>query len=497
MSVRWQEQVRAQKSRDRDPSFQGMPISQDRGRVAEVRLREIARPDLYRRNPFRVVGLATNAKPARVRAQRHLLLGAFDVGGISGDRRLPLPEPPSAQDVRQAFDALERPDHRLVDELFWWWGEPAECGCAREVHELHDIAVEAHAKALDAVTDDDLWVDAADAWMDALDDPRMDESTVESLRAALPRTLLAPQVVLAPSRPELAGLLDIWDVPQELVDDARRTAAKPTSGRIDALLGDVAALLDQDSAHTAAKKADELPALANLLESLAPHARYRWSARQRNRTAVMLNNCGLALENIDQRRSRALLEQALEFAVEERDRETIKRNMQSRQNITWETDVIQLLRAGNKAEATRRLRILRERQLDPVERAKVEGMLSRLTTSPLRPYLWPSNLTLFVVFVAAVVICVAGVFGWPTWAAVLATIALSWAPFGVIGASWYRSLIGGTASVVIGILAFVFGWNVIGNLTQEELVPFLWSAGAFVLVSPFAYGSVLVWKEGR
>lgn len=49
--------------------------SQNRGRVAAQRLREITGPDLYRRNPFRVAGLATNAKPAQVRAQRHLLLG--------------------------------------------------------------------------------------------------------------------------------------------------------------------------------------------------------------------------------------------------------------------------------------------------------------------------------------------------------------------------------------------------------------------------------------
>lgn len=124
-----------------------------------VRLREIAGPELYRRNPFRVVGLATNAKPAQVRAQRHLLLGALDLGSgtIPGDRRLPLPRPPAAQEVRSAFDALERPDHRLVDELFWWWGEPGACGCPAEVHEAHDAAVEAHAKALDAETDEDLW----------------------------------------------------------------------------------------------------------------------------------------------------------------------------------------------------------------------------------------------------------------------------------------------------------------------------------------------------
>ncbi|KOV87241.1 hypothetical protein [Nocardia sp. NRRL S-836] len=488
-----------------------MPISQDRGRAAEARLREIAGPDLYRRNPFRVIGLATDAKPARVRAQRHLLLGAFDLGAVPGDRRLPLPQPPSTQDVRQAFDAVERPEQRLVDELFWWWGDPDGCGCPREVHELHDSAVEAHAKALDTVTDDDLWVDAADGWMDALDHPRfwdhvrhrigaladrrMDESTVGSLREALPRALLAPQVALAPARPELARLLSSWDVPRSLIDDGHRMAAEPTSGRIDALINEVVALLDSGSGPAAATKAEGLPALANLLESLAPHAQHRWSARQRNRTAVVLNNCALALGKIDQRRSRALLRQALGFAVEDRDRDTIERNMASRSASSWEADVVEQLRAGNRAEALRRLRLLRQKQLSPLELAEVEAMLHQLTTSALRPALWPSNLMLCALFVAAVVVCVSGLLGWPTWVAAIATAALSWMPFTVIGAGWYRSLIGGTASAVIGFAGFALGWNVVENLPPEALEPFLWSGGVFVLASPFAHAVAVAGKE--
>ncbi|SDK01130.1 hypothetical protein SAMN04488074_10423 [Lentzea albidocapillata subsp. violacea] len=487
--------------------------SQDKGRVAAGRLREIAGPDLYRRNPFRVVGLATDAKPAQVRAQRHLLLGALDLGGtIPGDRHLPLPSPPSAQDVRAAFDALERPDHRLVDELFWWWGEPGACGCAPEVHEVHDIAVEAHAKALDDKTDDDLWIDAADAWMDALEDPRffdhvrhrmkalsdrrMSESTVEGLRDALPKALLAPQVALAPSRPRLAILLDTWDVPAVLLDGAHRSAAGPTTARIDALVREVLSLLNDGSTRTAAQRAEELPRLANLLEALAPHERYRWSAKDRNRIAVTLNNCGLALRDSDELRARDLLEQALSFVVEQRDREIIQDNL-ALPTSSWQFEVIQLVREGNKAAAVRTLRRLQLRITDPVQRAKVDAMLDELAGQPPRLSRWPANVALFVVFVAAVTICAVGVLGGTTVLSILATILLSWVPFGVIGANWYQALMGDVTSFLSGGAAFVAGWWALATFPAQVLEPFWWSALAFAVASPFAYALTLVFADRR
>ncbi|NKE62486.1 DMT family transporter [Lentzea sp. PSKA42] len=487
--------------------------SQDKGRVAAARLREIAGPELYRRNPFRVVGLATDAKPAQVRAQRHLLLGALDLGGtIPGDRRLPLPSPPSAQEVRAAFDALERPDHRLVDELFWWWGEPGACGCAPEVHEVHDIAVEAHAKALDNKTDDDLWIDAADAWMDALDDPRffdhvrhrmkalsdrrMSESTVEGLRNALPKALLAPQVALAPSRPRLATLLDTWDVPAVLLDDAHRSAAEPTTARIDALVREVNSLLNDGSTRAAAQRADELPRLANLLETLAPHERYRWSAKDRNRVAVMLNNCGLALRDSDQTKASDLLELALSFVVEQRDREIIQDNM-ALPSSSWQFEVIQLVREGNKASAIQTLRQLQLRITDPVQRAQIDAMLNELAGRPAKPSRWPANLVLFVAFVAMVTICVVGALGGSMFASIAATIVLSWVPFVVIGARWYQSMMSGVVSFITGCVAFVVGWRALASLPSDVLEPFWGSALAFVVVSPFAYGVSLMIADWR
>ncbi|ANZ41582.1 hypothetical protein BBK82_42170 [Lentzea guizhouensis] len=440
-----------------------------------VRLREIAGPDLYRRNPFRVIGLATNAKPAQVRAQRHLLLGALELGSgtVPGDRRLALPRPPTAQEVRAAFDALERADHRLVDELFWWWGEPGACGCPAELHEVHDDAVEAHAKALDTETDEDLWVDAADAWMDALDHPRfwdhvrhrmkvlsdrrMDESTVSGLGQALPGALLVPQVALAGTRPRLAGLLDTWDVPAALVDDARRTAAAPTSRRIDELVEEVHTLLVDSANRAAADRVDELPALAELLEELAPHARYRWSARQRNRTAVMLNNCGLALKTTDLPRAVALMRRALAFVVEQSDRATIEDNLATTPTPRWD------------------------------QQQPAHGQ------NPVLSPRWPSNLAVFAAFIAAVTAFLSGLLDAPTWLTVVAAVLFSWLPMRVITAGWYRSM-GDVTTFVVGGLAFVGGWWAYRELPFAALAPFLWSCLAFTLVSPFVYALV---ADGR
>lgn len=470
------------------------------------RLRQIAGPDLYRRNPFRVAGLLTDARAAQVRARRHLLLGALELGSSSvpGDQWLPLPEPPSAQDVRAAFDSLERPDHRLVDELFWWWGEPGACGCAREVHEVHDIAIGAHAKALDVVTDEDLWADAADGWMDALDHPgfwdhvrhrmtaladrRMDESTVDGLRKALPQALLAPQAKLAAAHPVLAKLMDSWDLSSTLIEDARRSAAEPTMARMDALITDVVALLDAGSTHTAVRKAEELAPLAVQLDVLAPHDRYSWSARQRNRTAVVLNNCGLALETVDRGKSQALLRKALTFAVEDRDRDTITRNLATPVQ-DWRNPVIQQVRAGNKGEAVRLLRQARSNasgeQIEEIDQMLeiVDGDTRRL-----------ANITLSLVFVAAVVLLFSGLLGTPIWVSAVASALFSWAPVEIINAQWWRHLISGTTSMLMGIFALVITLNVIARNPWEVLEPFAWSLGAYFLASFVAYGA---WLERR
>lgn len=332
----------------------------DRGRTAAQLLLEVAGPQMYRRNPFRITGLATSATAREVRRRRSAVLDGLAIGVTGGfaDPRMPLPEPLAAAEVRAAFDTLASPDRRLVHELFWWWGEPGECGCAAEVHEVHDRAVEAHARALDRTLAGggtghrerfDLWADAADPWEDALDgdgfwehvryrvaalaDRRLDESTVAGLRRAMPRALVAPQAALARSSPAHAGLatlLDLWEVPAEVIDDARTYAAEPTCERIDTLLDEIADLLDDGRGEEAATRAHhELWTAAALLETLVPHERYRHSARLRNQVAIAMNNSALELGRgpSTRTRRRELLEGALDLAVTETDSATIAENL--------------------------------------------------------------------------------------------------------------------------------------------------------------------------
>ncbi|MFD1150602.1 hypothetical protein, partial [Saccharothrix hoggarensis] len=55
----------------------------DRAKAAVTRLLDVAGPDLYRRNPFRVTGLATDASPREVRARRQLSVGVGDLLGAA------------------------------------------------------------------------------------------------------------------------------------------------------------------------------------------------------------------------------------------------------------------------------------------------------------------------------------------------------------------------------------------------------------------------------
>ncbi|GAB3894655.1 hypothetical protein GCM10029964_073440 [Kibdelosporangium lantanae] len=338
-------------------------VDQGRSRSAADLLLEVAGPRLYLTNPFRVTGLTTDAGAREVRQRRQTVLNAIELGATSSvnDKRLPLPTPPEAADVRAAFDALERPDRRLVDELFWWWGEPGKCGCAKEVHEAHDLAVEAHAKALDAEDRGevaradrvDLWTDAADAWMDALDydtfwdhvrarvtalsDRRLDESTVDGLRSTMEGALLQPIAALvrqSPKQADLVRMIDVWDIDTNVIDDARAYAAAPVYERIDAQVKDIVAMRDREEIFPAAQRAmDELPEAAELLETLVPHERFRRAAKLRNQMGITMNNCAFAmvppLTDAQNQLKTALYEHALDLIVEETDHEITADNLKT------------------------------------------------------------------------------------------------------------------------------------------------------------------------
>jgi len=205
-----------------------------------------ARPDLFRKNAFRVTGLTVEATSGDVARQSEKLRMAEKYGG--GNRlpsALPLMPPPDADQIREAVDRLRDPERRLVDEFFWFWphelggsqSDEALSALRRSEEEqaakiwrhqgntasisnvsLHNLAVLMHAQVLDMEFQKDsgsaldqkkrteLWDSAFKIWkvllddegfwsrltarIRDLDDPRLTTGTARRIRNSLPLALL-------------------------------------------------------------------------------------------------------------------------------------------------------------------------------------------------------------------------------------------------------------------------------------------------------------------
>lgn len=80
--------------------------------------------DLYQKNIFRITGLPVDATPKEVarQAQRLQMLEEMS-GGSMTSSAFPLNPPPTAEQIRSALARMKEPEHRLVDEFFWYWPE--------------------------------------------------------------------------------------------------------------------------------------------------------------------------------------------------------------------------------------------------------------------------------------------------------------------------------------------------------------------------------------
>ncbi len=73
---------------------------------------EVATPTVFVNNAFRISGLPVDASPTEI-AKRFEALKRWD--GLSG-------EPPATlEQLRDAERRLQSPEHRLIDEIFWFW----------------------------------------------------------------------------------------------------------------------------------------------------------------------------------------------------------------------------------------------------------------------------------------------------------------------------------------------------------------------------------------
>ncbi len=85
-------------------------------------LLKIADPDVYRKNPFRVLGLPvdTSLRAAAKEVSRRKMLAELGQAE-SGVGRLEIRPAPTVDDLRAAEEVLHDPAQRLVHELFWFW----------------------------------------------------------------------------------------------------------------------------------------------------------------------------------------------------------------------------------------------------------------------------------------------------------------------------------------------------------------------------------------
>lgn len=223
-------------------------------------LLEIAAPDVYRKNSFRVLGLAvdTSLREAAKEVNRRQMLAELGQAESGGQGRLDIRPTPTVDDLRAAEAVLHDPAQRLVHELFWFWpldplsSQPdpalqalkagdlktaatfwdsarkdAAAPAARSAVAKHNTAVRWHFHVLDieATTEGKCWEDAqadnvrktwvaalaywndslrSDAiWnvlsarMIALDDDRVSLEFVQSMRKTAGRALLKINAMLA------------------------------------------------------------------------------------------------------------------------------------------------------------------------------------------------------------------------------------------------------------------------------------------------------------
>ncbi len=88
-------------------------------------LLEVAHADLYNSNSFRITGLRVDATSREITRQVDALkyLEELGQGANTQTAAFALNPPPTVERIREAIGRLKDPEHRLIDEFFWFWPE--------------------------------------------------------------------------------------------------------------------------------------------------------------------------------------------------------------------------------------------------------------------------------------------------------------------------------------------------------------------------------------
>ncbi|MFY1693071.1 septum formation family protein [Plantactinospora sp. WMMB782] len=394
--------------------------------VAITSLRELAGPDLYRRNAFRITGLPVDVDRRAARARQQQLTAALRVGADVGWQG----PSATADEVRAAFDVLGDPRRRLVHEVFAVWGAPDGCECPAGVHHDHDNAVRAHTAALDIEPDDLLaatmagalpgqWTAAATAWTKTLrsasfwrhlhhrvrqlDDRQLDDSAVETLRAELPLTLVRPLSRLAASAAYPAPLrkhLDQWPVPARERDRLLEEAAEPLYTELESTVRDLHGRLDSgDPDEVVAELRERVNPLLARLEGLTPRDQHRRTEAARDKVAVLLNNCALARNRSTgqyEDKVKNWLTEAAKLATDPETKRRVRENLRGFDEAEKALDqfrrtVDEIRRTRGRYEAASFLRGLLPEVTDEALAAAIREMLADLDAGAPISYRAPSR----------------------------------------------------------------------------------------------------------
>ena len=106
---------------------------------------------LYRRNVFRITGLAVDATPREVtkHADKLALMAELGHGKQAAPAAYCLKPPPGVDEIREAIQKLKEPEIRIIEEFFWFW--PDQFGESQS-----DAAIQALAKG-DSKTALQIW----------------------------------------------------------------------------------------------------------------------------------------------------------------------------------------------------------------------------------------------------------------------------------------------------------------------------------------------------
>lgn len=115
-------------------------MSQSTGSYECAPLLEACTLELYQKNIFRITGLPVDATPKEVAKQAQKLQMMLEDGmagtAAGAKAAFPLAPPPTTEQIRDALARMKEPEHRLVDEFFWYW--PEKFGSSKD-----DISIQA------------------------------------------------------------------------------------------------------------------------------------------------------------------------------------------------------------------------------------------------------------------------------------------------------------------------------------------------------------------